>query len=208
MSDCVWFSQLELHDSLFRNYRSADPDGPSASERVAASLNLQGDVVPERFIPKSIRAQESRARKLGEINILVNGFLVVGAKVATALEQFDIGQGALHPLDVLDHKGKVTSKGEFFFWNIGNKLTHFRPDESQDVRKSNYGDEKPGEHIYTAHINPKHDKLAFSRDCMNGPDVWREKYLMDATLLSDQLVQSLRDLGLEHHFRLIRCRVV
>lgn len=64
MSDCVWFSQLELHDSLFRNYRSADPDGPSASERVAASLNLQGDVVPERFIPKSIRAQEPRARKL------------------------------------------------------------------------------------------------------------------------------------------------
>jgi hypothetical protein len=193
---------------MFRHFRSADPEGPSASERAAAGLNLQGDVVPSRFIPKTIRAQEARTPKLGEVNLMVNNFLVVGPRVAAVLQSCDMGQGALQPIAVQDYKGNLISDGEYCFWNIGNKLTHFLPEESIDVRKSNYGNEKPGEHLYSPSVKPEHDSLAFSRDCLNGPDVWREKYLRKGTVLSDRLVQALKKAKLEKYFLPIRCRVV
>lgn len=208
MSDCVWFSQLELHDRLDRHYRSADPEGPSASERAAAGLNLQGDVVPERFIPKSVRAQDAKSKKLGEVNVLVNHFLVVGPKVAQVLQQSNLGNGALHPVRVLDHSGNLVSQDDFSFWNIGNKLAHFLPEESRDVKKSNYGNEKPGEHLYFPRVNPVDDSLAFSRACLNGPDAWREKYLRKGTILSDRLMQALRAAKLDQYFEPVRCRVI
>lgn len=208
MSDCVWFSQLVLHDSLFRHYRSADPDGKSASERLAAMLNLQGDVVPPAYTPRTVRAQGARERKLGEVNLLVNRFLVVGAKMAAVLRESDMGKGALHPVVVQDHKGSVVSESDFFFWNIGNKFAHFLPEESIDVRKSNYGDEKPGEHLYSPPVIAAPDSLAFSRDCLAGPDAWIEMYLTKGIVLSDRLVRALKSVGLDKYFEPVRCRIL
>ena len=208
MSDCVWFCQLRLHDSLFRHYRSADPEGKSASERIAAILNLQGDIVPPPYIPKTVKAQDAKARKVGEVNMMVNRFLVVGPKTAAVLREHDMGNGALHPVEVQDHKGNIVSDNDYFFWNIGNKLMHFSPNDSFDVRKSNYGNEKPGEHYYSPPVIPAENSLAFSRNCLTSPDAWQEAYLMKGTILSDRLMQALGKANLDKYFEPIRCRVI
>ena len=140
--------------------------------------------------------------------MMVNGFLVVGPRTAGVLRESDMGNGSLHPVEVQDHKGNIVSERDYFFWNIGNKLTHFLPNNSLDVRKSNYGDEKPGEHLYSPPVIPAENSLAFSRDCLSGPDAWQEAYLRKGTVISDRLMQALKAAKLDKFFQPIRCRVI
>lgn len=208
MSDCVWFSQLEVSGGeLFRDYESVDPEGKSASERIAANLNWQGDLVPPAYIPSAIGPVKAKAGKLLEVTTIRNKFLVVGAQLAAILRDHDLGAGALHPLTVQDANGKVDSTDAFFFWNIGNKLGHFLPEQSTGIEVAHDPGKPPEEQPYSPEILPKDDALAFSRDCLAGPDAWREKYLLKGTVFSDRLMQALGAAKLDKYFEPIRCRV-
>jgi hypothetical protein len=207
MSDYVWYSDMELIGEIFRDYVSTATEGLQAQQDVAAKLNWQGDVVPEAFIPKVFRPENSRPGELGELNLFPGRFLLIGKKTAEIISKFDLGHGAMHPVSIEDRAGNLMSKSEFFFWNFGNKNAYFLPEDSARVSKSNYGTEKPGEHIYFTPVIVKDDELSFSRECLSGPDVWCEKYLNNGTILSDRLAGALKDAGLGPAFELVRCRV-
>ena len=55
---------------------------------------------------------------------------------------------------------------------------------------------------------PKDDTIALSRDCLVGPEVWRERFLHKGTFLSDRLAPGLKEAGLARKFKLVRCRVI
>lgn len=208
MSDVVWLSILETMDNRFRDYRSTATEGLRAKQHVAGDMNWQGDIVPDFAIPLTVRPGSEKTRQLGEINLLPGRFLLVGPKTAAVLAGHDLGEGALHPVAVEDGSGNTISEHEYFFWNIGNKLTHFRPDSSRNLQKSNYGNEKPGEHVYFPPVIPEDDTIAFSKECLSGPSAWREKYLASGTVLSNRLVNELKAAKLDKAFELVRCRVV
>ncbi|CUH76514.1 hypothetical protein TRM7557_00937 [Tritonibacter multivorans] len=203
----VWFSDLDGLDAI-RDYASADAEGLSSDEDIAAGFNWQGDPVPPVAIPKGIRQRTKRGGALSELNLIRNRFLVIGPKLATLLKGYDLGAGNVYPLDVYDADGNMTSSGQFYFWNFGNVASHLMPEQSQELKKSNFGYEKPGEHVYYPPIFPKDDTIALSRDCLVGPDVWRERFLHKGTFLSDRLAQGLKEAGLARKFKLVRCRVI
>lgn len=191
-----------------RDYVTTATEGPRSKQSAVASLNWQGDVVPEIVMIKTIKPAKAKTRKLGEVNLLRDGLLLIGPKTASVVSQFDLGHGALHPIAVEDSGGNIVSKNEYFFWNFGNKFPHFQPEQSSGMKKSNYGWEKPGEHLYFLELPPEDDQLAFSRDCLKGPDVWRETYLKRGTIMSDSMAAALTQAGLAKIFKLTRCRLV
>ncbi|MGR3273072.1 hypothetical protein DU478_11550 [Thalassococcus profundi] len=206
MTQHVRLGKLEtMNNSRF--YASADPEGLAADESVAAALNWQGDVVSDAAVRKSVRPTKAKAKPLGELNLIQNRFFIVGPKTAEVVRRFDHGAGKLRPIAVEDTNGFATSRDEFYSWNFGNQAAHFRSVDSTEIEASNCGTEKPGEHIYVPPICPKDDTLAFSRDCLAGPDAWRERLLSAGTVLSDRLAAGLRAANLDMPFEVIRCRV-
>lgn len=208
MSDFVWLTNFETSDGPFRDYVSGDLEGLPSKPHVAGQMNLQGDVVPPVAVPTCVKPASAKAKALGELNLLPGRFILIGPKTAEVVSQFDLGAGALHGVAVLDRNGTEVSKGEFFFWNYGNKLSHFVPEQSQELDKSNYGHEKPGEHIYFPPVIPKNDTIAFSAECKSAPVAWVEKFLGKGTVFSNALHEALDNQGLAKAFELVRCRVV
>lgn len=119
-----------------------------------------------------------------------------------------MGQGALHPVAIEDHTGALVSEGEFFFWNFGNKFAYFGQNTVMHSEIKLWLGKKPGEHLYFMDLPPNDEQLAFSWDCIDGPDVWREKYLKSGTMMSSAMAAGLTAAGLAKTFELIKCRVV
>lgn len=216
----VWLSDLDTIGH-FSFYKSGDPAGSKSSLYTCAILNFQGDVVPPRFIPKTVRPLDPEAGEidptdheylegatLKEVTLIRDQFLLVGPKVAAVLSQFDLGAGGLHPIEVLDINGALVRDDTYFFWNFGNKRNTFLPEESEGLRKSTRAREQGENAVYFMPVIPAEDSIALSRDALTGPDVWREQHLERGTFLSDRLVQALRQAKLDHWFELVRCRIV
>lgn len=216
----VWLSDLDTIGH-FSFYKSGDPIGSTSSLNACAVLNFQGDVVPPRFIPKSVRPLDPEAGEidpadheyleeatLKQVTLIQDRFLLVGPKVAAVLSQFDLGAGALHPIEVLDINGAPVPDDTHFFWNFGNRRNTFLPEESEGLRKSTRAKEQGENAVYFMPVIPAEDSIALSRDALTGPDVWRERHLERGTFLSDPLVQALRQAKLDHWFELVRCRIV
>lgn len=206
MTQHVRLGKLETLNTL-RFYASADPEGLAADESVAAELNWQGDVVSDAAVRKSVHPTKAKAKPLGELKLIQNRFFIVGPKTAEVVRQFDIGSGRPLPIAVEHANDSVTSCGAFFSWNFGNKATPFHPEGSTGIETSNYGTEKPGEHIYVPPNFPKDDTLAFSRDSLAGPGARREGFPSAGTVLSDRLAAGLRVANLDMPFEVTRCRV-
>jgi len=100
------------------------------------------------------------------------------------------------------------SERDYFFWNFGNRRACLLPDESTGLRRSTRAREQGENAVWFLPVIPEGDSIALSRDCLTGPDVWREKHLNKGTFLSDRLMRDLRNAGLDHWFEPVRCRVV
>lgn len=220
MTGVVWMSDLDTIGHV-RAYKSGDSVGSKADLGACAALNFQGGVVPPIVIPKAVRPLDPAAGEidetdheyedmatLKEVNLLRDRFLLVGPRVAAVLAQFDLGAGALHPVAVLDLHGGVVSRDTYFSWNFGNRRSYLLLDESTGLRKSTRAREQGENAVHFMPVIPADDSVALSRDCLTGPDVWREKHLDRGTFLSDRLVAGLRQAKLDAWFELVRCRVV
>ena len=129
MTQHVWLSKLEAMDNV-RFYASRDPEGLAADESVAATLNGQGDVVPDVAVPKSVRPAKAKTKPLGDLNLIRSRVFLIGQKTAEVVRQFDIGSGRPLPIAVEHANNSVTSCGASFSWNFGNKATPFHPEGS------------------------------------------------------------------------------
>lgn len=199
----------------------ADPAGSKASLDACAALNFQGDLVPPIVLPKVVRPLDPALGEIdptdhtyagratmSEVNLLRDRFILVGPQVAAVLSRADLGAGALHPIAVLDFRGAVVSGREYFFGNFGNRRASLLPEASTGLRRSLHAAHSGENYKYDMAGIPGGDSIELSRDCLTGPDVWREKHLNKGTFLGDRLMRDLRKAGLKQWFEPVRCRVV
>lgn len=206
MADAIWLSDIYTEDHLIKGYKSADTEGPASRESVAGGLNAQGDVVKPEWVPSAVRPDGPKHRKLTEVNLCYSFFLLVGPKVHAVLETMNLGHGYTKPVAVLHHDGTPDPERQMWFWNFGNKIDGFLPEQSLRVKRAS-----PGQTGLETWFSPdliRDDEIAVRASCLDGPDVWVDTRLRRSVFFSGRLVSAFKNAGVDKPFKFTRCRVV
>ena len=131
------------------------------------------------------------------------GFWTVSAATAEVLQQFDLGDGGLYPVELFQHNRTKRIEGEYFCWYFGNVKKTYLPEESNNMRYPFGSDTR-----CTLNLAPKDGDVALSSLALNPPDVWVEQNIESAFFLSDPLVQALRAAKVTRNFALKKCRIL
>lgn len=206
MTDSVWISDV-LADPDLVLLMETDVVAQDANRAIEAiNLLKAGKAVPEGLCPKEVWAGEAaewvqRAPDL----FLANTYPIVSEKAADVLRRFDVGEGALYPVDAVFEKDRTTRiPGNFFCWIFGNSKSAFAAEESPDARPF----AGPNSGRWKMPFVHKDDQLAVSRSALAGPDVWVDPTLFKSVFVSGRLGDALGEAGLRKAFRLSRCRIV
>jgi len=206
MTDTAWISNV-LADPDLVLLMETDVVAEDA-QRAIETLNLlkAGKPVPAEMCPKRIWGGETAEWINGTPDLfLANTYPIVSERSAEVLRQFDLGGGALYPVDEVLQKDRTTPiAGPFFCWVFGNSKSAFAASESPEARPF----AGPNSGRWKMPFVHKDDQLAVSAAALGGPDVWVDPTLFKSVFVSGRLGDALDGAGLRRAFRLTRCRVV
>lgn len=211
MNDYVWLSTAMKDGRHLRPFTNdlvaVDDDGTGNLTNDSFKRNNAGEPLGPDAFPKMIWGAEKRgAKTFGKLPDLFfgYGFWVVSERSADVLRKFDLGQGALYPVKVMQ-KDKVTPIGDhaWFCINFGNVKSAFLRERS-DLSKF-YG-EIGGKPSPTTSVES--DQCVVSIAATAGPDVWIDTKLDEGLFVSGSLGDALRKAKCTSGWGLRRCRVV
>lgn len=124
---------------------------------------------------------------------------------ADVLRQFDLGAGALYPVEVRKSDAITPFEGEWYTWIFGNHKETANFEASTGLREFSPMPDDPWRKLP---FKPADGDLAVSRKALDGADVWVEKNLFQSVFVSAALGSTLKSAGLARAFRLAKARVV
>lgn len=165
--------------------------------------NSLGERLCAESFPQAIWPAEHAERSWDEMPDLFYGFgyWVVSKACADILKQFDLGGGALYPVDVFKKDRKTRVRGEYFCLNFGNVKRAFLPDKSPKTR------DHPVNRRALPFVLSDFD-IALSTDSLNGPDIWIDPLLAYAFFLSGPLGDALKAAKVSRWFKLKKCQII
>ena len=206
MTDAVWISNVLGAVDLVILFETDIVANDVARAIEAVKLLKAGKPVPEDMCPKQIWGGETAEwiERIPDL-FVANGYCIVSGRAADVIRRFDLGQGALYPVDAVYQKDRTTRiPGDFFCWIFGNTKEAFLGEESQGIRQ--FGPVPTGR--WTMPYVHQDDHLAVSRAALDGPDVWMDPRLFKSVFVSGRLGDALDEAGLRKAFRLFRCRLL
>ena len=209
MDQHVWISDFLRHSDLVVMFNSDIAENNVEAAIEGLNLLTPGCRVPRDLCPRRVWNDKGRKerKRLPHLSI-INGYPVISEAAAAVIGKFDLGGGALYPIDGAFQSDRATPiEGEYFCRVFGNQKHAFQPEESPDKRP--FGVKVDGEYRrWNLPIVPKDDGLAVSAIAVEGPDVWVDPLLFKSVFLSSRLAEAVDLAGLGKTFRLFRCRVV
>jgi hypothetical protein len=206
MSDTAWISTAPGHASNMRpfNYSFNGTDLPDIAmewgQRNVDGQSLNGDCFPDEIYGAG--NAEAKDYKLPDI-FFAGSYWVVSSAAAEVLRQFDLGGGALYPVQVFK-KDRETPIGEGWFCiNFGNQKNVLFPQESPRMRHRYI---RNGEKGWFPPFVTKDGDVAVSSAALRGPDLWIDPNVGDAFFLSDALAKALKKAKVDKGFFLSKCR--
>jgi hypothetical protein len=136
---------------------------------------------------------------------VARGYWIVNAVAAAVLRQFDLGGGALYPVEVRKSNAITPFDGEWHTWIFGNQKETASFEASRGLREFSSLPDDPWRNLP---FKPADGDLAVSRKALEGADVWVEKNLFQSVFVSAALGSALKSAGLARAFRLVKARVV
>jgi len=206
MTDYIWISNV-LADPDLVLMMETDVVAQDANRAIEAITLLKaGKAVHEDLCPKQVWGGEGAGWVQPAPDLfLANTYPIVSDKAADVLRRFDLGEGALYPVDAVHQKDRTTRiPGNFFCWIFGNSKSAFAAEESPDARPF----AGPNSGRWKMPFVHQDDQLAASRSALAGPDVWVDPTLFKSVFVSGRLGDALGEAGLRKAFRLSRCRVL
>jgi hypothetical protein len=206
MTDIVWISDVLADPDLVLMMETDIVANDTSRAIEAISLLKAGKPVPGDMCPKEIWAGETAklSDRLPDL-FLANAYPIVSERAADALRQFELGGGALYPVDQVFQKDRQTKiPGTFFCWIFGNTKAAFTAEQSREARPF----AGPNSGRWKMPFVHKDDQLAVSQMALGGPDVWVDPTLFKSVFVSGRVGEAFEQAGLRRAFRLFRCRVI
>lgn len=148
-----------------------DTDSQSAID--LDKRNASGEPMGPEFFPNEAWATPDTNER--EYRTLPNlfyggGFWFVSAKAAAVFRAHDLGDGALHPVDVYDKDRKTPLGDGWFCINFGNKKPALLAERCAYIRPASGGG-------WRVNASLKDDEYAVSTAALHGPDIWVDPQL-------------------------------
>lgn len=203
MSDTVWVSNAKSDPRQLRPLMN--DIGEADLQRVVALLKHvdAGEKLGPEFFPQKIWPSESAKRSWDEMPDIFYafGYWVLSSKCADVLRKFNLGDGALYPVQVFKKDRKTPVIGNYYCLNFGNVKRAFLPDESPTTRDFPVGRRA------MPFVLKDYD-IAVSSAALSGPDIWLDPMLFEAIFFSGPLGLALKAAKVSSWFKLKKCRVI
>jgi hypothetical protein len=121
------------------------------------------------------------------------------------LRQFNLGRGALYPVNVLKNDRATKVGGEWFCINFGNRKSAFTPEHSFRFRHDYI---RNGQKGWFPRLPYRDNDFALLSTALDGPDIWIDPDVGDAFFVSDALAKALKKAKADKGFFLSKCRVI
>jgi len=207
MNEAPWICDVLADPDLVLMMETDIVEDDTSRAIEAINLLKAGKSVPQDMCPKTVWAGDGARTgdRLPDL-FLANSYPIVSEKAATVLRRFELGGGAVYPVERVLHKDRATSfPGTFSCWTFGNTKSAFAPQQSAAARPF----AGPTSGRWKMPFVHKDDQLAVSAvGSAGGPDVWVDATLFKSVFVSGRLAAALDEAGLRKAFRLFRCRVV
>lgn len=213
MSEHVWVNDMFRDSTLVPMMRVDIVDGENP-RKDAARAGLKalkaGLPVSSEQCPQEIWAEPGKftLQEKEQMPDLFNarGYWIISGKAASILRSFNLGKGALYPVNVYDTDRKSEFDGQYYCWVIGNSKSALSFDGSNGLFYP------PDYSSPPTHRNPPFnmadDDIAVSSVALAGPDAWVDPTLFHSAFVSGSLGDALAEAGLKRAFRLRRARVI
>src|SRR5437868_568655 len=121
MNELVWVSAMLAGSDLILMVNT-DIDRRNTELAIEAGKLLKaGKPLPWDMCPKTIWIDVDRKPVARMPDLFVaQSYVIVSDKSAHILRQFDLGEGALYPVEVLQNEGGTPVQGDYFTWVFGN----------------------------------------------------------------------------------------
>jgi hypothetical protein len=204
MTDAVWVSGATTDVALLKPFTSnvEEEDVDRAFE--ASRRYDAGDPLSAEWFPQAIWGTKS-ARRFKRLPQLFRGggYCIVSSRCANVLRRFDLGQGALYPVAVLQKDRRTPVEGDWFSLCFGNVKHAFAAAASPKARRFGVAGLR-----WKLPFVVRYDEMAVSPAALEGPDLWVDPTLVRAFFVSGRLSDALAKADLHGPLRLHRCRVV
>ena len=200
MTDAVWISDVMLKNEV-RVWFTVE--GEPYKRQYNMGQHIGGSCLDLDDLPR--RAIEEKGHKMKRLPnlFLINGFICLSERAASVLRRFDLGEGGLYPLELLQSDGVTPIPGPFWALNFGARKEALVPEQSVGLRR------EPGWEPYFRPWEITDDVIAISSAAVSGgPDLWTDPRLRAAFFLSDRLLTALKKEGIAKAFKLSRCKMI
>jgi hypothetical protein len=204
MTDTVWVSGAITDVALLKPFAS-NVEEEDVDRAIEASRRCDaGEPLSAEWFPQAIWGTQT-ARRFKRLPQLFRGggYCIVSSRRANVLRRFDLGQGALYSVAVLQKDRRTPVGGEWFSLCFGNVKQAFAAAASPKARPFGVA----GLRWHLPFV-PQDDDMAVSPAALEGPDLWIDPTLIRAFFVSGRLSDALAKADLHGPLRLHRCRVV
>ena len=168
-----WSAKVFVSDGLFvknakfLTWQEADEDNATAARYVYA--NKIGEALGCDAFPTVAYGSEDAPATYAPFPhlFLLGGFPTLSPEAAALVSRFDLGNGALYPVDIYQRDRERLIGTYHILMNIGNQKRCFLPEESPTAEESPY---QPGEYWQPDGRERKHD-IAVDGSAFVGPDI-------------------------------------
>lgn len=172
----------------------------------ALNRNDAGEPLSVDWFPTLVWPSDDAKGPIGKLPDFfpANTFWVASQACADVLRRFDLGQGALYPVKVVQKDRSTPVPGSYYCLNFGNVKQAFLPDESPRASKN----EGAVTGMWFPPFAMKDGDVAVSASAEAGPDIWIDPLLKMAFFVSDPLAKALKAADVGRPFGLRKCRVL
>ena len=212
ISDALWRSPIGDRQGLSNKYfgedwQPADFVLPLPPEHVMASLNRHdsGETLERHeLVEASYVFAPNNWKRVGDL-FTAGAFYAVKGRLADVLKDFDLGTGGLVEFPIYEADKTTRLPGPFYLLNFGCIKDTFVAAKSRNLYQPFDG--RPGRPAWGTY-DIADGNLAFTRQALEGPDLWMERNLYKKILLSDRLHDAIVKAKVKTNFRFVQGRIV
>lgn len=202
--DYAWISTAPGHASNQRPLRHSFSETDKRQFAIdCGKRNGSGEVLDPDCFPSEIYGApnaKERDYKLPDL-FFAGSYWAVSKAVADILIQFDLGEGAIYPVNIFRNDRTTRIDGDFYCINFGNRKNAFLPDRSSNV-------EIFVRDIWQARARMTDYDIALTNISRHGSDIWIDPQFDSAIFMSSGLGIALKKSKSDRGFFLKKCRII
>lgn len=209
MSDTVWISTAMGHASNLRpmTHSFGADDNSMRHARECRGLNEEGKPLGSECFPAEVFGAPNATKADYSLPHLffAGSFWVVSALAASVMIYFNLGDGSLYPVNVLENDRHTPIGNGWFCINFGNIKHGILPNESPRIMQDYISKGVKG---WFPPFKTGDGDIAVSTAVLGLPDLWIDPSVGRSFFLSGALGVALKKAKADKGFFLSQCRLV